>query len=448
MNFTRSNLDSNSSANEGDISLSQMVEFFLNTWKKLLASLVLGALLGLSASFLIGTYTAEYIFFNPIQNVLESTGGNKSDIAKGEVARPSSLIATTANNVKTDVNLKGDDVSQNNASVKINSYAMDLSDWKAIQKGLPSVAMQVVASGKVSSDQIKLYRDFADDAWWKKNAIPSFLAVTKVESKDIAGTIKDLDPESFVLLSLTITHGGRSAESALKNVQAAAEFLRTAGAYIQVRNLLNGYEAETISTAAEIQKRITSIKIEMTYLQTRLNKLGELRKRFPDNVNAGQQTLEPKDSGAKFLPLTTQMIATQNDINALLENLQRNEYRLAQLVLIKTLITEAKPLAIQTFDGITLSNNLLSLEAKIRAQLSPNDNAGQEMLDRIRAQLLQIQSRFTKGIEPAAIIKTSGMAIAVLAGSVIAFLLTLLWLLGRQSWLNAKKRVAKDISSA
>ncbi len=440
MNFTPTNPQSTATAQEGEISFSQIVEFFLRVWKKLIVSLFIGSLLGLFFGFLLGTYTAEYIFFNQTLNVLDISVSGKSDRQIGEETRSNALLAITKNSSKNEANVNSGDAPKNNPGIKINSYAMDLPDWKGIQKALPSVANQVVAAGKVPPEQAALYRDLTEESWWKKNAIPSFIAVSKVDSKDIAGTIKDLDPESFVLLSLTITESGRTAESALNNVQAAADFLRTAGAYIQVRNLLNSYEAETIGTPAEIQKRITSIKIEMGYQQERLSKLEDLRKRFPGTANSGQQILDPKDSGAKYLPLTTQMIATQNDINALQESLQRSERRLAQLVLIKAIVDEAKPLASQTFDGIALSNSLLATEAKLRSQLSRSDVGGQEILDRIRAQLLQIQSRFTKGIEPAAIIKTSGIASAMAAGSVITFLLTLLWLLGRQSWLSAKKK--------
>jgi hypothetical protein len=421
----------------GEISFADIVDFFLRSWKKLFAAAVLGALFGLFSSFLIGTYSAEYIFFNRIQNVFEIPGNTASEVSVNEDDRAGSAIASSKPSIKNMLDGTIDNIAKVN--LKSNPYSLDLTDWKSIQKALPSVAEQVLASGKGTPEQISLYRELAEDSWWRKNAIPTFLAVSKVDTKDVAGTIKDLDPDSFVLMSLTLTASGRSAQSALNNVQGAADFLRTAGSYIQVRNLLNSYEAESIGSPAEMQKRITNAKIEIAYQQERFNQLEQLRKRFPANSNNTQAILNPKDSGAKYLPISTQLIAIQSEINSLQERLQRHEQKLMQLAIIKSFLDQAKPLAAQTYDGLELSTNLLGIEAKLRLQLPVNERAGQEILDRVRAQLLQIQGRFTKGIEPAALIKTSGIATAMAAGAVITFLLVLLWLLAKQSWLNAKK---------
>ena len=416
---------------------NDIVDFFLRSWKKLFAAAVSGALFGLSYSFLIGTYSAEYIFFNRIQNALEVSVSSSSDVSINEVDRSGSVIASTKPSIKNPFDAPVDNAAKIN--IKPNPFSLDLTEWKSIQKALPSVAEQVLASGKGNPEQISLYRELAEESWWRKNAIPTFLVVSKVDTKDVAGTIKDLDPDSFVLMSLTLTASGRSTQSALNNVQGAADFLRTAGSYIQVRSLLNSYEAESIGGPAEMQKRITNANNEIAFQQERFNQLEELRKRFPANSNTTQPILNPKDSGAKYLPISTQLIAIQGEINALRERLQRLEQKLKQLALIKSFMNQAKPLATETFNGLELSSNLLDIEAKLRLQLPSNEIAGLEALDRVRAQLLQIQGRFTKGIEPAALIKTSGISTAMAAGAVITFLIALLWILARQSWLNAKK---------
>lgn len=440
MTLNSSNTPLTLPSKENEVSFYEIIEFFLRGWKKLLFAVVLGAFFGLSYSFLIGTFSAEYIFFNRIQNVFEVPNSISADLPFNDGARSGSTIAATKSAVKNELGAAAESAAK--TTVKINPYALDLTEWKAIQKALPSVASQVVAAGKVGSDQTGLYRDLVEESWWRKNAVPTFLAVSKVDTKDIAGTIKDLDPDSFVLMSLTLTESGRTAQSAINNVQGAADFLRSAGSYIQVRSLLNSYEAESIGSAAEIQKRISSTKIELSYQQERFNQLEELRKRFPANSNGVQAILNPKESGAKYLPIGTQIIATQNEINGLQELLIRNVQKGKQLTIITSFVDQAKPLAAQTFDGLELSAQLLGVEEKLRSQLSTGDTAGQEILDRIRAQLLQIQGRFTKGIEPAAIIKSSGITTSMAGGAVITFLLTLLWLLGKQSWLNAKKRIS------
>ena len=134
------------------------------------------------------------------------------------------------------------------------------------------------------------------------------------------------------------------------------------------------------------------------------------------------------------------MVAVQTEMNGLQESLQRNRQRLVQLQLLKTFLTQSKPLAARTFDGLVLGEQLLNVQSEMRSKLVQDDVVGQEMLDQVRAQLLQIQGRFTKGLEPLPIIKTSGIASAMAAGSVITFLLALLWLTARQSWLSAKQK--------
>lgn len=417
-----------------------VLQFISRSWIWLLVALISGSLLGLSISYVVGTYTAEYIFFNKVVATLGSTADGdaffKDDIKNSDIR------IGGKNNPKLTPSLIGN--VQENQPTKSNSYALDLADWKAIQKSLPGLAYQMLSSGSVPEDQKTLYRELTNETWWQKNVTPSFLAISKLDTKDLAGTIKDLDPDSFVLLSLTLTDSGRSAEIALRNVAAAAVFLRSGGAYIQLRNLLNGYEAETIGTTADIKKKITSLKIEMAYQIERASKLENLRKRFPGNVNQGQFSLDPKDSSAKYLPLNTQVIAVENEISQSQENLRRLNERLKQLELIRIFLSEAKPVANKTFDGLILGDQLLSIVASMQAQVKPSDLSEQEILDQVRAQLLQIQGRFTTSLSPLPFVVKDNMINAMLCGALFTFLVTLLALFGRQSWLMTHRNRAQS----
>jgi len=427
-----------------EITFYDMVLFLSKAWKKLLASLLIGASLGLGFGFLIGTYSAEYIFFNRIQNVLQDPISTRQENNADLGIAPNLNASRFANaNPASSISPKGGTQSgvNTNQQFNANAYALDLASWKAVQKSLPNLAAQMISAGSVSEDQRAMYKDLADDSWWRKNVVPNFLAISKVDTKDLAGTIKDLEPQNFVLMSLTITETGRTAESALKNAQGAADFLRFGSAFIQVRNVLNSYESEVIGSTAEIQKQMTSTNIEIAFLLERLNQLEDLRKRFPDSSAAGQLLLDPKESGAKYLPLTTQIIATKQEINQSRENIERLNRRLIQLGLIEQFLVEAKASASQTFNGLSLITNLLSIEKKLRTTLPTNSPSSVEILDQLRAQFLQIQGRFSGGLEPIPTIKSTGLIKAILAGSITGFLLTLFWLLGRQSWLTAKRHI-------
>jgi len=376
---------------EVEISLLDIINFLQSAWKKLVIASIFGAVLGLVGWFTLGSYSAEYVLLNNNNN--------------------------------------------NN-----NSYTLDLVSWKVLQKSLPNLADQVIDENKAPQNQERLYKVLAEDQWWQKNAVPSY-ALSKADAKDLAGISKDLDGAASTILSITLTATGSSKEQSIDNVRSASKFLRTGGAYLQLRSLLNGYESQTISAAADTQQKITATQVEMGYQEERARQLEELHKRFPGGSAPAQQVVDAKDSGAKYLPLTTQIIAANNDINASKEALERLHKRLDQLTLIKAFLEQAIPLQDQTFDGLLLDKELLEIESALRAKLAKDDSNGQGFLDDLHAQLLSIQVRYTKGLEANTAPTSSGkkgMIKSTVGGLIAAFFLMLLVLLAQKLWINAK----------
>ena len=379
---------------EGEISLLDIVTFVQSAWKKLAIAAVVGAVLGLGNWYFLGSYQAEYVLLNNNNN---------------------------------------------------NSYALDLVSWKMLQKSLPNLADQIVEDNKAPQDQAFLYKALSNEQWWQKNVLPTY-ALSKADTKDLAGISKDLDAASTTILSLTLTASGSSKEQSIVNVRASAKFLRSGSAYLQIRSMLNGYESQTVSAVAELQQKITSTQIEMGYQQERAKSLEELHKRFPGGANISGQVVDPKDSGAKYLPLATQIVAVNNDINGSKEVLARLQKRLEQIGLIKAFIDQAIPLQDQTFDGLALDDQLLVIEGSLRSKLGKGDANGQELLDQLHSQLLAIQVRFTKGLEAntAPTASKKGMIKSTAGGLVAAFFLMLLALLGQRVWVSIKSGGVKS----
>ena len=379
---------------EGEISLLDIVTFVQSAWKKLAIAAVVGAVLGLGNWYFLGSYQAEYVLLNNNNN---------------------------------------------------NSYALDLVSWKMLQKSLPNLADQIVEDNKAPQDQAFLYKALSNEQWWQKNVLPTY-ALSKADTKDLAGISKDLDAASTTILSLTLTASGSSKEQSIVNVRASAKFLRSGSAYLQIRSLLNGYESQTVSAVADVQQKITSTQIEMGYQQERVKSLEELHKRFPGGANISGQVVDPKDSGAKYLPLATQIVAVNNDINGSKEVLARLQKRLEQIGLIKAFIDQAIPLQDQTFDGLALDDQLLVIEGSLRSKLGKGDANGQELLDQLHSQLLAIQVRFTKGLEAntAPTASKKGMIKSTAGGLVAAFFLMLLALLGQRVWVSIKSGGVKS----
>ncbi len=391
---TPSSTDESDSIGGAEISLLDIVTFVQSAWKKLAIAAVVGAVLGLGNWYFLGSYQAEYVLLNNNNN---------------------------------------------------NSYALDLVSWKMLQKSLPNLADQIVEDNKAPQDQAFLYKALSNEQWWQKNVLPTY-ALSKADTKDLAGISKDLDAASTTILSLTLTASGSSKEQSIVNVRASAKFLRSGSAYLQIRSLLNGYESQTVSAVADVQQKITSTQIEMGYQQERVKSLEELHKRFPGGANISGQVVDPKDSGAKYLPLATQIVAVNNDINGSKEVLARLQKRLEQIGLIKAFIDQAIPLQDQTFDGLALDDQLLVIEGSLRSKLGKGDANGQELLDQLHSQLLAIQVRFTKGLEAntAPTASKKGMIKSTAGGLVAAFFLMLLALLGQRVWVSIKSGGVKS----
>jgi len=373
---------------EHEISLLDIVNFLQSTWKTLSAASIVGAALGLAGWFFLGTYSAQLTL--------------------------------------------------------LNSGAMELVSWRTIQKSLPSLASQIVEDQKAPEGAQDQFIKMEDPDWWPKNITPTY-ALTKADTKDMASISKDLDSASTTILNLNIEASGPSKQAALQNVQAAAAFIRTGGAYLQIKNLLNGMQVQTISEVAQLQKKMTDTQIELDYQQKRAQSLEELHKRFPSTASVTQQVVDPKDSGAKYLPLTTQIIAVNNDINASKEALERQQKSLAQLTLTQAFWEQAAPLADKTYDGLALTKQLLAIEQGMRAKSPKDDANATAFFDDLHFALAQIQARFTNELEvnTAPVAKKRGMLKATAGGLFAAFFLMLLVLLGQRVWQTVKSGAAK-----
>jgi hypothetical protein len=251
---------------------------------------------------------------------------------------------------------------------------------------------------------------------------------------------KDLDSAATRILSFTINAGGQTKESALNHVRLASQFFRSGGAYLQLKTLLNGYESETIGTAAEIQNKLTQTQVDQRYYQERIKTLEDLLKRFPNRSSINMQLIDSKEGGSKYLPVENQLIAANNDLNQSKEVVSRLNDRLVQIKLMKQFLDQAIPLSENQTDGILLTRSLLTIEEKLRKDLAADDLKGRLALDQLRAQLLTIEARFVKGLEAgtAPIAKKTGMLKTTAAGIAIAGFLMLALLLGRKLLRNLK----------
>ncbi|MEI6756000.1 MAG: hypothetical protein WCK80_03255, partial [bacterium] len=157
--------------------------------------------------------------------------------------------------------------------------------------------------------------------WWQKNALPTY-GMSKADTKDLASTA-GLESAGTTIVSLTLTAGGSAKDKAIENARGAKVFLLQGASYLAIRAMFRAQESQLMSADADISRKINVTQVELAYQQERLKSLEALAKRFPGDQKTVSQVVDPKDSGAKYLPLSTQIIAANTDINANKETLER-----------------------------------------------------------------------------------------------------------------------------
>lgn len=397
-----------SNFSESEISIIDVVNFLKYSGRVLLIASIFGALLGMIFWFFLARYSAEYILQN-----------------------------NAISNLKVNVSNRISSYNKSNAG----NYAIDIVTWKTLQKRLPSLAAQIDRDGKVPLGQEMLYRSLANANWWRDHVITNY-AISKSDTRDLLGTGGDLDEAGATILSLTVTDSALSKESAEEGVREAARFLRVGGAYLQLLDLLNSYQYEALSMSSDLEKKITTSEIELGYLRDKASALNKLSSRYPLGLNSNRQQEGGKDLGDKYISLEARITSTNAEIIYLSEKLQRMHDRLAQTTLIKAFLMEAMPIASGTLDGLLLSENLLSFANDFRARIKSEDMNTQEVFNTLRAQIIEVQSRFTVGLNSnlaPTISEKRGFIKFVIGGFALTLFLALAGLVVKRIWIASKE---------
>ena len=374
-------------ASETEISLLDIVNFLQESWKKLVIAAVVGALLGFGNWYFLGSYNAEL--------VLSNNGGT------------------------------------------------DLVGWRSLQKTLPNLADQIIDESKAPEGKEALYRTLANAGWWQKNALLVY-GMSKADTKDLASTA-GLEAAGTSIVSLTITAGGSTKDKAIDNARDAKNFLLQGASYLAIRSLFSAQEAQLAIADADIAKKMNATQVELTYQLERLKSLESLAKRFPNDSKVISQVVDPKDSGAKYMPISTQIIAANTDINGSKEALERLKDARAQMAILRIWVKQVTPIMNSSYDGIVLNKKLLEEEAQLRTNLDASDPKALVFVDDLRSKLLANDVRFSKGFEmnTAPTASKKGMIKSTAGGLAGAFFLMLLVLLGGQVLLHIKSGVGK-----
>ena len=391
---------------EQEISINDIISFFLTHWKLLLIGATSGLVIAFGAAAMSGQYEAEATLIN--RSSANSSSANSS--------------------------------SANSSSA--NSSSIDYFMWKSLKRNLPILAAKVAEQDGNSESFLKV---LSSEKWWDKNVVPTF-AFTKDDAKDVMGMSKEMqDAEATKIKNFVVKATGSSKEDALKNLSVATSFLRGGSAYLALKDVIANYQLELVISGPEIENKLSSLKIELIYLANQMADLELLRKKFPGNTTSIiTQTTGTGETEAKYLPITMQLIAINKDISSRKEDLSRLMSKKSQFSVMNDFLSQANPVLNKNFDGLTVAAELMQIESGMRKNLQPTDWNEVSMLNNIKRDLSIINTRFTLGLEQPTFFSThkpsyrKPAAIGLFSG----FFLALLGSFCSAIWVRYRREVA------
>lgn len=349
-------------------SLYDILKYISDRWMFYLAGALLGALVALGISIANTTYTATVLL-----------GVNRSF----DVLPPAA-----------------DDTEQ-------QSVPFDFIVWRATEKQLVDF-MQEVAANKNPTNA--LMHDIASSmsAQWLSQHVTPVKFLSTNEGKEILGinsmiigrsrpseesqSLKFLEraiAESTRISALNVTQTAKTKEEAIARADAAAEILVNAFAILRYRALIQSKVTSLLSADLRLASELGILKLKLTALETRRNKLLKLNQEFPSQST--QSVAITDETLSKYLPIPTQLVAINIEIDQVTEQLVVVTQVQEKNALIKTFSNEAQKILSQQFIARNAIKQLLNAEATMREKISKSDRNSLMTLDSLRAQLLLSQ---------------------------------------------------------
>lgn len=349
---------------EPEVSLNDIIRFFITYWKLLFVGAISGLIIALCGALLFGSHEAE--------------------------------------------------------ATLTNRHNIDYLKWKNIKRNLPLLAAKASDSAKDN-----FVRTLAKEIWWEKNVVATF-SIGKDDAKILLGIPKEMqDQEATKIKNFIVRATGANKEEAISNLAVATSFLRNGAAYLALNDTLASYQGELKNAETEINKNISATEIELTYLNGRMANLELLGGKLSGSTSP---ILINQPVDVKYLPLATQLIAVKHDIQAMKEKLARFRDRKDQLTIMSNFLSQAIPVLGKDFDGLRALTDVMQIETSLRKNLQPSSWSNINALDGIRHDLVLIHTSFAEGLEQPMFINTrkpdplKPAAIGLLSGFFFALL--------------------------
>ena len=311
-------------------------------------------------------------------------------------------------------------------------------DIHLIESDWADLAGETAAEPNLSKDDKQFYQTLSNRAWWK-GAVSNNYPINKSASENLRGA-----PGFNAPVNLEINWVGPNRLDDERQVIRLANFISNATYYIAIRDLLTKYISEESIADVLTERDLNSAKLKLNLASRRLVNLEWLQRRFGSNGVTINQLFDPGQSGAKYLPISSQIIAAKLEIFDLHEEIAKLQNSYEQITLLRQFLSQAKSLIETERNGKKLAEQLLEVESQLRFKITVDDYSALASVDRIRAELTDIKVRHSAKAAPPLnplIVKTFGFITATLLGLMGGFLVTALLCFGVQYLPKAGERI-------
>jgi len=314
-------------------------------------------------------------------------------------------------------------LGQYTTSITLLNYAeLDIPRIKYLQAALPKLSQE---------DSIKGSERYLGSEQLWKSAIKVNSLVGKLDAKDLIDPAS-LKSDRFNIYAIEMIGKANAKQLAEDRVQEISNYFINGTVFIDLRDLVRQYELKFTNTNANLGTKILNAEVELAHIKSRIKSLNELKRQYPTTItgqNNPLQVVDAKDSGAKYLPVLTQIIAAAADQNNQNELLQHYKEEGAQMRIYSSFIEKAKPFMDVGLKDPKLLANLFSIleEAKKEA----NTNYEKVALSTIEVDLKKIMAFKLYGLPQFGAIGVTGpaylknIAIGLFGGAMMGILFAL-----------------------
>ncbi len=312
-------------------------------------------------------------------------------------------------------------------AVLMNDGSIDFVLLKRLQSELPRIA----EFSNETKKEVYLTQ-ISNDEWWKKNFKPTY-AITKTDVKDF-----ELNSKDNRIVSFTLNTNDNSEDGAREKLTNIVDFFKHNSSLVIIKDLFQRYKIDVETKASELAKNEQAALVEINYMKVKAKNLEELKGRFQQNSSViSSQFLDPKESGSKYLPINTQLIALYADMAAQNEAIERIKDEKSILAFKNKIHEKFEASLNDGTNGFVFLNNVreeVKLEIKNISGNSQEDMRKSMALKGIESEIASIQSRFKSGLSERTPIQINKNSFAknLGMGSIIGLILGLIFSFGNQ----------------